>query len=276
MRFTGVTALMAIPLAGLFATAHAWYLKPGEIYSGYYAVQSTSGTLTTDDGKTQPFPKIAWLSQFSTTSVGVMNRTEVNAAFGYVSAHEEQNRAIDVSSPSDAWLGVAYSPISESLGEIASLKVRTDFKFPLSNYPTSQHTAIGQGQNDLKFSAAASKLWYFGSFGLQGAVEPGYVFRFGEPFDQFTWRASMTLIAWQNFRVGAGLSGLQTLQGSRFGEAGWTYLNLRVWYTTVDFRLGITLWQSVYFDLLYSKTLASGNSLLFDHLGGHVGTVLSF
>ncbi len=41
-------------------------------------------------------------------------------------------------------------------------------------------------------------------------------------------------------------------------------------------KLGITVFDRLFVDLIYARTLASGNSLLFDHFGAHAGSVIRF
>lgn len=268
--------VVSVFLLALAAPVHAWYLQPGEIYIGYYAVESKSNTLTRNDGSYSRFPDISWFSQFLLVSAGVFKRAEIHTAMAYVIARERDTPNLNVNSPGDSWLGVSYAFLSERDNEFASLKLRGDTKLPLSRYPTSQHTAIGQGQVDYRMSANVSKIWQAMGLALAPFVEPSYTIRAGEPFDQLILKSGIAIYLPANLRAVFGVSGLRTLGGHAFGEPGWSYLNLRVWYTTLDFSLGYTLFDRLYFDIIYARTLASGNSLLFDHFGGHVGTRWQF
>ncbi len=276
MRRLITPCILAVFLLCLGTPIRAWYLQPGEIYLGYYAVESKSSTLTRNDGSIADFPNISWFSQFILLSAGVFNRAEVHTALAYVIARERDTPGINVNSPGDSWLGGSYAILSERDDEFASIKLRSDIKVPLADYPTRQHTAIGQGQTDYRFSANISKIWQVGAINISPYIEPLYTLRTGEPFDQMMLKAGVATYLPANLRTGIGLSTLRTFGGSAFGEPGWTYLNLRVWYTTIDLSLGYTLFERIFIDVIYARTLASGNSLLFDHFGGHVGTRWQF
>jgi hypothetical protein len=263
-------------LLGYAAPIRAWYLQPGEVYVGYYAVESKSKTLTRNDGSTSPFPDISWFSQFMLVSAGVFKRAEVHGALAYVVAREREAPDINVNSPGDSWLGGSYALYSERDSETISLKLRADVKIPLANYPTSQHTAIGQGQNDYRISANVTKFWQVLGVSMAPFAEPIYIFRAQEPEDQLALKAGLNIYLPANLRAGFSVSSLRTLAGSAFGEPNWTYLNLRVWYTTLDISIGCTLFDRFYVDVIYARTIASGNSLLFDHFGGHAGPISAF